>query len=213
MVAVLVPRLGAYPALAVTLAVQLLALRSAASIDRRRRRAKPGRGGSRKTIICRVYRHILLPSAGDLHAGRVTRMQDQLIFGVGRLLCALPVADVVETVRPLPVEPVAAGDGGGGAVLGVAVIRGEAVPVVDTARLLGDPGADPTRFITASTPRGTVAFAAGDVVGVRTIAAPTPAVQAPAAALVAAVGVLDGRPLLFLRTDAVGGPGGYRAGA
>ncbi|MGI5242554.1 chemotaxis protein CheW [Dactylosporangium sp. CA-139066] len=127
-------------------------------------------------------------------------MQDQLIFGVGRLLCALPVADIVETVRPLPVEPVAAGDGGG-AVLGVAVIRGEAVPVVDTARLLGDPGAAPTRFITASTPRGTVAFAAGDVVGVRPLAPPDSAVAAAPGALVAAVGVLEGRPLLFLRSD------------
>ncbi|WP_344615092.1 chemotaxis protein CheW, partial [Dactylosporangium salmoneum] len=98
--------------------------------------------------------------------GGVTRMQDQLVFGVGRLLCALPLAAVVETVRPLPVQPLA---GGGGALLGVAVIRGGAVPVLDTARLLGDPGAEPTRFVTAAGPRGTIAFATGDVIGVRAV--------------------------------------------
>ncbi|WP_432825045.1 chemotaxis protein CheW [Dactylosporangium sp. CA-092794] len=124
------------------------------------------------------------------------RMQDQLIFGVGRVLCALPLANVVETVRPLPVQPVASG---GGALLGVAVIRGAAVPVVDTARLLGDPAARPTRFVTTATGHGTVAFATGDVVGVRAVA-PDPVGRSPAAgSLVVGVGVLDGRPLLFLR--------------
>src|SRR4051812_10230531 len=94
-------------------------------------------------------------------------MQDQLIFGVGRLLCALPLADVVETVRPLPVQPLA---GAAAGLLGVAVIRGEAVPVVDAGRLLGDPEAVPSRFVPTATPRGTVAFATGEVVGVRAVA-------------------------------------------
>ncbi|WP_433617600.1 chemotaxis protein CheW [Dactylosporangium sp. CA-139114] len=127
-------------------------------------------------------------------------MQDQLIFGVGRLLCALPLGCVAETVRPLPVQPVA---GAGGALLGVAVIRGAAVPVVDTAALLGDPGAPPSRFITVGTPGGTVAFATGPVLGVRSV--PRSAAQPSPAdgELVEAVGVLDGRPLLFLRPDAV----------
>ncbi|WP_433044462.1 chemotaxis protein CheW [Dactylosporangium sp. CS-033363] len=125
-------------------------------------------------------------------------MQDQLIFGVGRLLCAVPLAAVVETVRPLPVEPVA---GGGAGLLGVAVIRGAAVPVVDTAALVGDPGAEPSRFVTVDTPGGTVALATGPVVGVRSIhrsaAQPSPV----AGSLVEAVGVLDGRPLLFLSPE------------
>jgi purine-binding chemotaxis protein CheW len=126
-------------------------------------------------------------------------MTDQLIFGVGRLLCALPLADVVETVRPLPVQPLA---GGAGALLGVAVIRGAAVPVLDTGRVLGDPGVPPTRFVTASTQRGPVAFATGDVVGVRSIAPSTAGPPPAAGTLVSAVGVLDGRPLLFLYPEA-----------
>jgi purine-binding chemotaxis protein CheW len=149
------------------------------------------------------------------------RMQDQLVFGVGRLLCALPLTAVVETVRPLPVQPAV---GGGGVLLGVAVIRGGAVPVVDTARVLGDPGAEPTRFVTVETAAGIVAFATGAVLGVR-------AIQRSAAhaggggegSPVEAVGVLDGRPLLFLKAelplerqersnqDRTGG--GYRAAA
>ncbi|GAA3452967.1 chemotaxis protein CheW [Dactylosporangium matsuzakiense] len=132
-------------------------------------------------------------------------MQDQLIFGVGRLLCALPLADVVETVRPLPVQPFA--DGGG--LLGVAVIRGEAVPVVDTAGLLGDPGTVPSRFVTVEAPGGTVAFATGPVLGVRAVARSTAQAPPDGSALVDAVGVLDGRPLLFLNPAA----GGHRAAA
>ncbi|MER7274337.1 chemotaxis protein CheW [Dactylosporangium sp. NPDC000244] len=125
-------------------------------------------------------------------------MQDQLIFGVGRLLCALPLAAVVETVRPLPVQPVG---GAGGALLGVAVIRGAAVPVVDTAALLGDPGVPPSRFVTVDTPGGTVAFATGPVAGVRSVARSAAQPSPVAGELVEAVGVLDGRPLLFLNPE------------
>jgi purine-binding chemotaxis protein CheW len=122
-------------------------------------------------------------------------MQDQLIFGVGRLLCALPLAAVVETVRPLPVQPLA---GSSGALLGVAVIRGAAVPVLDTARLLGDPGEQPSRFVTVETPGGTVAFATGPVLGVRPVQRSAAQPAPDDGGLVEAVGVLDGRPLLLL---------------
>ena len=125
-------------------------------------------------------------------------MQDQLIFGVGRLLCALPLVDVVETIRPLPVQPLA---GAEGLILGLAVIRGEAVPVLDTARLLGAPVGEPSRFVTTATARGTVAFAAGHVVGVRA-AEPDHSKTLPGTgSLVTGVGVLDGQPLLFIRSD------------
>jgi purine-binding chemotaxis protein CheW len=49
-------------------------------------------------------------------------------------LCALPAEDVVETMRPLPIEPVA---GAPRSVKGIAVIRGEPVPVVSLPLLLG----------------------------------------------------------------------------
>jgi purine-binding chemotaxis protein CheW len=49
-------------------------------------------------------------------------------------LCALPAEDVVETMRLLPIEPVA---GAPPCVKGIAVIRGEAVPVLSLSVLLG----------------------------------------------------------------------------
>lgn len=144
-------------------------------------------------------------------------MQDQLIFGVGRLLCALPLADVVETIRPLPVQPLA---GREGLLLGLAVIRGEVVPVLDTGRLLGDATGEPSRFVTTATGRGTVAFAAGPVLGVRAAEADATRSLPGAGGLVTGVGVLDGRPLLFIRSDGgldtearPAGAGGRRAAA
>jgi len=49
-------------------------------------------------------------------------------------LCALPAEDVVETMRPLPIEPVA---GAPRCVKGISVIRGEPVPVLSLPLLLG----------------------------------------------------------------------------
>src|SRR5690349_3994907 len=82
-----------------------------------------------------------------------------LVFGVGDLLCALALRDVVETIRPLPVQPIA---GTADVLLGVSVIRGVAVPVIDTARLLGARVERPCRFITTRT----AAYATGPVIGV-----------------------------------------------
>ncbi|WP_327004104.1 chemotaxis protein CheW [Dactylosporangium sp. NBC_01737] len=124
-----------------------------------------------------------------------------LVFGVGDLLCAIALRDVVETIRPLPVQPLA---GTADILLGVSVIRGLAVPVVDTARLLGVGAERPSRFVTTRTGRGTLAYATGPVVGVLPVEPddsrpPPPMLAAAATRLVAAVGVLDSRPLLFLR--------------
>ena len=124
-----------------------------------------------------------------------------LVFGVGELLCALALRDVVETIRPLPVQPLA---GTADVLLGVSVIRGLAVPVVDTARLLGAAAERPCRFVTTRTEQGPLAYATGPVRGVLPgepdpAPPPPPVLAAAAPRLVAAVGVLDSQPLLFLR--------------
>lgn len=49
-------------------------------------------------------------------------------------ICAIPLAHVSETLRCLPVQPVPSGPP---FVLGVSILRGEPVPVVDLGRLLG----------------------------------------------------------------------------
>jgi purine-binding chemotaxis protein CheW len=131
-----------------------------------------------------------------------------LVFGVGDLLCALPLRDVVETIRPLPVQPLA---GTADVLLGISVIRGLAVPVVDTARLLGAKTvADdwPSRFVTTRTRQGPLAYATGPVLGVLPVEPdasrpPPPMLTAAATHLVAAVGVLNSQPLLFLSNEPV----------
>ncbi|MDR7276250.1 chemotaxis protein CheW [Catenuloplanes atrovinosus] len=120
-----------------------------------------------------------------------------LIFRVGTMLCALPLGEVVELMRPLPIQPLA---GSPHYVRGVSVVRGTAVPVLDLGRLLGDFDTAAERFI--STKAGGV-LAIGAVVGVRDVR-PEPGRETPSmGGVVAAVGVLDAEPLMFLDPDGV----------
>jgi purine-binding chemotaxis protein CheW len=132
-------------------------------------------------------------------------------------MCALPLACVVETMRPLPVTPLA---GAPAFVRGLAVIRGEAVPVVDLAALLFGPAVEePTRFVTLRVGDRRVALATGEVVGVRalpTAGAPLPPLLDGSTAALAALGRLDGALLLVLEgarllEDAPWEPDGRRA--
>lgn len=83
-------------------------------------------------------------------------------------ICVIPIAHVVETMRPLPIAPVL---GVPAAVLGLAVIRGEPTPVVDLAALLA-PGATRgvgNRMVTLALDGRCVALAVERVIGVRTL--------------------------------------------
>jgi purine-binding chemotaxis protein CheW len=59
---------------------------------------------------------------------------DMLMTRVGAMTFALPVAHVVETMRPLPTERV---EGTPASVRGHAVLRGVEIPVVELAHVLG----------------------------------------------------------------------------
>jgi purine-binding chemotaxis protein CheW len=83
-------------------------------------------------------------------------------------LCALPLHHVRETMRALPrdqlpdMPPF---------LLGVSVIRGQPVPVLDLARLTGADGAAPgTRYVTLDLAGRQVALAVDEVIGVRDLA-------------------------------------------
>ena len=125
-----------------------------------------------------------------------------LVCRVQARLCALPLEHAVETMRPLAVEPVA---GAPSFVLGLAVVRGEPLAVVDAARVLGMQDAPIGRFVTVAVGVRRIALAVGDVVGVRrlppgSLRALPPLLHEAAGDVVDAVGLLDAELLLMLRS-------------
>src|SRR5688500_14337406 len=78
-------------------------------------------------------------------AGATPMTWTGVVFQVGNVTWAVAARDVIEVMRPLPCEPLA---GVPPFVLGVSVVRGSAIPVVDAARLVGGPPAVATRWIT-----------------------------------------------------------------
>ena len=123
-----------------------------------------------------------------------------LICRVQRRLCALPLRHVTETMRPLPIEVVA---GAPHFVLGLAMIRGAPVPVVDVARLLGEADAPSGRWIALTAGSRRVALAVCEVLGVRPLPASArhalpPLLQDAGRDLVSELGRLDEALLLVL---------------
>jgi purine-binding chemotaxis protein CheW len=126
--------------------------------------------------------------------------------------CAVPLAQVIETMRILPIHPLAEAPP---FVRGVAIVRGAVVPVVDLRALLGEPAAEAARLLVvrtaaagpASADEGRrVALAVDAVTGVATLdaaalAATPPLVEAGRPELVAALGAVDGQLLMLLRTS------------
>ncbi len=131
-------------------------------------------------------------------------MQDagapSLVCRVGALLCALPLAHVGETMRPLPVQPLS---GVPSFVRGVAIVRGRPTPVVDATALLLDTTGAAGRFVTVSPGERPFMLAVDAVIGVTIlpgdIADALPSLlRTPRLAAVAATGVLDGALLFVL---------------
>jgi purine-binding chemotaxis protein CheW len=117
--------------------------------------------------------------------------------------CALPVAEVTETCRPLQTQSV---DGVPPYVRGVAVIRGESTPVLHLGALLaggnGEPG---RRYVTVKLRGRPVALEVDEVIGVRhlsraQIASAKPLVSGVLTERIGELGVLDGQLLAWLDT-------------
>lgn len=125
-----------------------------------------------------------------------------LVVRVGTRLCAVPLVHVVETMRPLPVEPIA---GLPAFVRGVSIIRGVPTPVVDLGAVLGTPGGSVERFVTLRVGERQVALAVGAVVGVRElemsqIGELPPLLRGASEEMVEAIGTLDESVLMVLAT-------------
>jgi purine-binding chemotaxis protein CheW len=93
-----------------------------------------------------------------------------LVFRIAARLCALPLAQVVEIMRPLPLRRL---DGTPGFVLGAAMVRGRPTPVVSGARLLGGDDAPDrgARWIGVAAGSRRVMLEVDDVPGIRAIPA------------------------------------------
>ncbi|MBI3529211.1 MAG: chemotaxis protein CheW [Betaproteobacteria bacterium] len=101
---------------------------------------------------------------------RLSDSRDAASFLVCRsnsFLCALPLMSVAETMRPLAIEPLAAMPP---FLLGVSVIRGVPVPIVDTGKLFGSTTSTrPQRIVTLKIGERLVGLAVDSVLGVQAI--------------------------------------------
>jgi purine-binding chemotaxis protein CheW len=117
--------------------------------------------------------------------------------------CALPLEEVLETMRPLPVAPLA---GMPPFVRGVSLVRGEPTPVISLTALLEGPGpSEPRRFVLLRVPERRLALEVEEVLGLRQLgaeelgAAP-PLLQGAAGGQLEVLGRLDGQLLGALHT-------------
>lgn len=126
-----------------------------------------------------------------------------LFVRAGGHMCALALANIVETMRPLPIEPL---DGAPKPVCGLSIIHGSPVPVVDLGGLLGSPAqSTSTRFVMIRAGERLVALSVDAVLGIREInssqfARMPPLLSDAHAERVEAIGALDAELFLVLKT-------------
>jgi len=133
--------------------------------------------------------------------------QRMLVVKAGRYRVGVPLTNVRETMRPLPLQPLRDAPA---FTLGLSVIRGESVPVVDLGACLGSGGqsADISRFVTLAVAERTVALAVHGVEGVTTVSdaeleAMPPLLAGAAGGVVERLAQHDGALLLVLEAGRV----------
>jgi len=89
-----------------------------------------------------------------------------LLVEVVSHLCAVPVAATIETLRPLPLERL---PGAARGILGLSIVRGETVPVVDMAGLFDEPEGSASRWVLVRAGERRLGLAVSRVMGVREI--------------------------------------------
>lgn len=130
-----------------------------------------------------------------------------LVCRAGSTLGAIPVEHVGETLPPLPVTQLADVPP---YVLGVAILRGNATPIVDLNRLLTPATAQsagaPRRFVSVHVGPRTLGLAVEEVIGVRALpeavlAEVPPLVHAIDSAYLSSMGALDAGIVLLLEAS------------
>ena len=133
-------------------------------------------------------------------------VEKALLVRAGTCICALRLAHIVETMRPLAVAPLPDMPE---FVRGLSIIRGEPVPVVDAGTLLGAPsGQPPERYVTVRAGARTVALAVDAVIGVRELESSwlgglPPLLGNAGAGTIESIGVLDADVLMVLRAGSI----------
>ena len=143
--------------------------------------------------------------------------RDVLLVRAGARVCALPIADVAETMRPLRTAPLS---GTPAFVAGAAIARGVASPVVNLDALLGGsggPGGADARYVRLRCGGRSALLAVDAVLGVSRLAiregdAP-PLLAGAAGGVVESLGALDGALLLVLRASRLVPEEAFRAAA
>jgi purine-binding chemotaxis protein CheW len=125
-----------------------------------------------------------------------------LIVSAQTRICALPLTSIIETMRALPIEPMARAPH---FVRGISIIRGIPTPVVDLGVLLGMPGNAANRFVTLRLGNRQVALSVDAVLGMNelegiTLHALPPLLAELSKEMVEAVGTRDAQLLLVLRS-------------
>src|SRR6266849_5084477 len=133
---------------------------------------------------------------------RAAGIRKALIVGLKSCVCAVPLEHVIETMRPLPVEPVS---GVPSFVRGISIIRGIPTPIVDLGAVLGAPSEVAERFVTLRVGDRQVALSVNAVLGVRdldtvmTLRELPPLLQKASEDVVETMGTLDKHVLMVLR--------------
>jgi purine-binding chemotaxis protein CheW len=116
------------------------------------------------------------------------------------------VENVVETLRPLPIDSI---KGAPEFVSGVSVIRGAPVPVVDLPKMLGGSDVSRTgRFVVVKLGARRIALGVAEVIGLRTLEpssleALPPLLEASRSEFIGALGSLDAQLLVVLQSARV----------
>jgi purine-binding chemotaxis protein CheW len=132
--------------------------------------------------------------------GLVPTTFEWLLCRAGRTLFGLPVNQLAEVMRPLPIEHIS---GMPPILLGLSIIRGLPVPVISAAQLLSNSDTNAERLVTMMIGGRTIALAVGEVIGIRPIApellgTSSRLLQNAAPDAVEAIAALDGELLLLL---------------
>ena len=145
-----------------------------------------------------------------LAGGFLSAQSQYLVVRAGERLCGLPLPQIVEVFRPLPL--VSAGKAPA-FVLGLARVRGQSLPVVDLRLLLGDlPSRASQRYVSLRIAGRGMALAVDGVLGLRVIDGRAlealPPLLEPGCPAVDALAVLDKSLFWFLRMAALLPPQG-----